>query len=166
MNKTNIELEKKLSAAGLEICCTSEPFIDTDIPAYEFDAAIYQGDDILISLSGWSLPSEYEYGHEAIEELCDAMNGDLLSAYEAVVSGERYESQKPVVVIHDVKCELIYMEMYNSFIPLIAEKIPYGDGTICALLSVKDESPEIMRYMKNGWRCKHNDRGTWVAIRW
>ena len=28
------------------------------------------------------------------------------------------------------------------------------------MLTVKDESPEIMRYMKNRWRCKHNDRGT------
>ena len=159
------KLREKLNNNDLEIYCTSEPFIDTDIPAYEFDAAIYQSDDILVSLSGWSLPSEYEYGHESIEELCDATHGDLLSAYGAVVGDERYESQKPVVVIHDVKCELIYMEMYNSFFPLITEKIPYGNGTICALLSVKDESPEIIRYMKNGWRCKHNDRGTWVAIR-
>jgi hypothetical protein len=98
MNKSNNELNKKLAAAGLEICCMSEPFIDTNIPAYEFDAAIYQGDDILASLSGWSLPPEYEYGHEAIEELCDATSGDLLSAYGAVVCGKRYESQKPVVV--------------------------------------------------------------------
>jgi hypothetical protein len=160
------KLREKLNNNDLEIYCTSEPFIDTDIPAYEFDAAIYQSDDILVSLSGWSLPSEYEYGHESIEDLCDATHGDLLSAYGAVVGDERYESQKPVVVIHDVKCELIYMEMYNSFFPLIAEKIPYGDGTICALLLVKDESPKIMRYMKNGWQCKHNDRGTWVAIKW
>jgi len=136
------------------------------VPAYEFGAAVYDGDDSLVSLSGWSLPAEAKYGRAAIEELCDDESVDLISAYEAVALSERYEKSRPVVVIRDVKCGANGHEMYNSFFPLIAEKIPYGYGTICALLSVKDESPEIMRYMKNGWRCKHNDRGTWVAIKW
>jgi len=159
------ELREKLNSNGLEIFSTAELLIDIDIPAYEFEAAIYNADGPLVRISGWSLPSVYEYGLDAIEDLCDITSGDLLSAYGAVVCGERFESQKPIVVIHDVKCGLIYMEMYNSFFPLIAEKIPYGDGTICALLSVKDESPEIMRYMKNGWQCKHNDRSIWVAVK-
>jgi hypothetical protein len=160
------ELREKLNSSGLEIFSTAEPFIDTDIPAYEFEAAIYDAAGPLVRISGWSLPSAYEYGLDVIEDLCDITNGDLLSAYGAVVCGEKYESQKPVVVIHDVKCELSALEIFMEYFPLIAEKIPYSDGTICALLSVKDESPEILRYMKNGWRCKHNDRGTWVAIRW
>lgn len=155
------ELKEKLN-----IICRAEPLLDSDVPAYEFGAAVYDGDDILVSLSGWSLPAEAKYGRAAIEELCDDESVDLISAYEAVALSERYEKSRPVGVIRDVKCGANGHEMYNSLFPLIVEKIPYGEGTICALLSVKDEYRDIMRYMSYGWKCKRSNRSTWVAIRW